>query len=153
VNGAAIIREIVPGDMEAIFAVRVATWHNPNGSEEMAALGITHQSVRAMMTDGTRGWLAKVGGRTVGCAMGHARTGELWVIAVLKEFEGQGIGRALIGRVEAWLATEGWREIWLTTDVDERMRAVGFYKRLGWIDWKLEHGDRFMRKSLTSERP
>jgi GNAT superfamily N-acetyltransferase len=80
--------------------------------------------------------------------MGHAKTGEMWVIAVLKEFEGRGVGRALIARVEEWLAKVGWSEVWLTTDVDENFRAVGFYKRLGWTDWKFEHGDRYMRKRL-----
>ena len=42
--------------------------------------------------------------------------------------------------------SEGWEEIWLTTDVDENLRAVGFYRHLGWEDWKFEDGDRFMRK-------
>ena len=47
--------------------------------------------------------------------------------------------------VEDWLWSEGWKEIWLTTDPDESVRAVGFYQRLGWKDWKLDR-DRYMRK-------
>ena len=58
--------------------------------------------------------------------MGNLKTGEMWVIAVLREFEGRGIGRQLLARVEDWLRSEGWDEIWLTTDVDESLRAVGF---------------------------
>jgi len=142
------IREIAPTDMDAIFAVRVATWHNPNGVEEMTRMGITHDSVLRMMRDRTRGWITEAGGRAIGFAMGHAKTGEMWVIAVLKEFEGRGVGRALITKIEDWLASEGWREVWLTTDVDENFRAVGFYKHLGWTDWKFEHGDRYMRKRI-----
>jgi ribosomal protein S18 acetylase RimI-like enzyme len=144
------LRKIVPADMDAIFAVRVATWHNPNGVEEMTRLGITHESVLAMLRDRTRGWLAESGGKVIGFTMGHAKTGEMSVIAVLKEFEGRGVGRALMARVEGWLASEGCSESWLTTDVDENDRAVGFYKRLGWTDWKFEHGDRYMRKRLGS---
>jgi GNAT superfamily N-acetyltransferase len=53
-----------------------------------------------------------------------------------------------MARVEEWLASEGCSEAWLTTDADENFRAVGFYKRLGWTDWKFEHGDRYMRKQL-----
>lgn len=146
------IREIVPADMDAIFAVRVATWHTPNAKEDMTRMGITPEAVLAMMRDRTRGWIAEVGARAIGFTMGHARTGEMWVIAVLKEFEGRGVGRALMARVEGWLAAEGCRETWLTTDVDENDRAVGFYKRLGWTDWKFEHGDRYMRKRLRPAR-
>lgn len=80
--------------------------------------------------------------------MGSKATGELWVIAVLKEYENQGIGRALMGLVEAWLHSEGCKELWLTTDADENYRAVGFYRRLVWEDWKMEDGDRFMRKRI-----
>jgi ribosomal protein S18 acetylase RimI-like enzyme len=144
------IREIDPADMDAIFAVREATWHTPTPKEDMKRMGITHEAVLAMMRDRTRGWIAESGGRAIGFTMGHAGTGEMWVIAVLKEFEGRGVGRALMARVEGWLAAEGCRESWLTTDVDENDRAVGFYKRLGWTDWKFEHGDRYMRKRLGS---
>ena len=143
-----IYRRILPSDMEAIFEVRVQTWHNENGAEEMARMGITHESVQQLMKVTRRGWLAEVDGEVVGFAMGDKSTGEMWVIAVLKEFEDQGIGRGLMALVEEWLFGKGWREIWLTTDADENYRAVGFYRRLGWEDWKMEDGDRFMRKAV-----
>ena len=139
-------REIQPDDMDAIFDVRVRTWHNPNGAAEMAQMGITHESVIALMQSSHRGWLAEENGEAVGFAMGDKTSGEMWVIAVLKEFEGRGVGRELLGRVENWLFAEGCDPLWLTTDVDENLRAVGFYRHLGWEDWKFEDGDRFMRK-------
>ena len=58
---------------------------------------------------------------------------------------GRGIGKALLTRIEEWLWSEGWKEIWLTTDLDETDRAVGFYRHLGWKDWKIEK-DRYMKK-------
>ena len=141
-------REIGPEDMDAIFGVRVATWHNERGAEELLQLGITHDSVREMMQTSHRGWLCEIESRVVGFAMGNKATGEMWVIAVLKEFEGQGIGKSLLNLVEEWLFSEGWKEIWLTTDRDENLRAVGFYRHLDWKDWKVDpDGDRFMRKS------
>lgn len=141
------IREIQPEDMPAIFEVRVRTWHNQNGAEEMTRMGITHESVRALLAAGShRGWLAEIDDEVVGFAMGDRTNGEMWVIAVLSEFEGRGIGRQLLTRVEDWLFAGNWDEIWLTTDVDETLRCVGFYRRLGWEDWKFEDGDRFMRK-------
>lgn len=37
------------------------------------------------------------------------------------------------------------RRAWLTTDVDTRLRAYGFYRHRGWTDWKLENGMRWMQ--------
>jgi GNAT superfamily N-acetyltransferase len=139
-------RELLPSDMDAVFDVRVKTWHNPNGAEELHRMGITPEAVVEMMRRSHRGWVAEDGDRIVGFAMGNKRTGEMWVIAVLPEYENQGIGRRLMSFVEDWLWSVGWHEIWLTTDPDEKYRAVGFYRRLGWRDWKFEDGDRFMRK-------
>lgn len=48
-------REILPSDLEVIFAVRVRTWHNANGAEEMRRMGITHESVVRMMAKTHRG--------------------------------------------------------------------------------------------------
>lgn len=140
-------REIHPDDLPAIFDVRVATWHNENGHEEMTSLGITHDAVRELLKLTHRGWLCEIDSQVVGFAMGDRDKGEMWVIAVLKEFEGRGIGKRLLLLVEDWLFTEGWEEIWLTTDPDETFRAVGFYRHLGWTDWKLEpDGDRIMKR-------
>ena len=143
-------REISADDMHAIFEVRVATWHNENGRAELTDLGITHDSVREMLSSTHGGWLAEVDSRTVGFAIGNSQNGEMWVIAVLKEFEDRGIGKHLLQLVEDWLFSVGWNEIWLTTDPDESYRAVGFYQHLGWKDWKIEPGgDRFMKKTKT----
>lgn len=139
-------REIQAQDLPTIFDVRVATWHNDNGRDEMTKMGITENSVERRLEDSHRGWLCEIEGQLVGFAMGDKTNGEMWVIAVLKEFEGRGIGKRLLGLVEDWLWSEGWQEIWLTTDTDETFRAVGFYRRVGWEDWKIESGDRYMRK-------
>lgn len=147
------IRPINLTDIPTLFEVRIATWHNEHGDQELTAFGITHHSVRDMFLSGTHnGWVCTIDSRVVGFAMGNRETGEMWVIAVLKEYEGRGIGRQLLSRVEQWLAEQGWHEIWLTTDVDDEYRAVRFYKHLGWEDWKLENGDRFMRKLIESDK-
>ncbi|MGI9457011.1 MAG: GNAT family N-acetyltransferase [Aeoliella sp.] len=143
-----ILREIKPNDMEAIFDVRVKTWHHPYGEEEMLKMGITHESVCHMLEQSYRGWLAECDDQVIGFAIGNKVTGEMWVIAVLKEFENQGIGKLLMQRVEKWLISEGCAELWLTTDTNEDFRAVGFYRHLGWEDWKFEDGDRFMKKRI-----
>lgn len=145
------LREITVEDLPTLFEVRIATWHNPDGAEELERLGITPASVASMIETGShRGWLAEVDRQIVGFAMGDRTNGEMWVIAVLAEYEGRGIGKALLAAVEFWLATNGWDEVWLTTDTDETLRAVGFYRHLGWRDWKFQDGDRFMRKRLPA---
>lgn len=51
-------RELQPADMAAIFEVRIKTWHNPHGAEELLRLGITPGSVIAMLHTSHRGWVA-----------------------------------------------------------------------------------------------
>ena len=53
----------------------------------------------------------------------------------------------LLTAVENWLFGCGWEQIWLTTDVDRGLRAYGFYRHLGWVDWKVTGGIRYMRKA------
>jgi GNAT superfamily N-acetyltransferase len=142
-------REIAVSDMDSIFEVRVATRENAYSMQELERLGITPETVTEMLSEGFRGWLCEEGGRTVGFAMGNSGTGEMWVIAVLPEYEGRGIGSRLISLVERWLAAEGWSESWLTTDVDTSLRAYGFYLHEGWRDDVVRDGLRYMRKSLA----
>ena len=145
-----IIREIESADVPAIFAVRIQTLENAISLERLAELGITEESILAAIKDTHKGWLCEVDGEVCGFAMGDRAACEVTVIALLPSHEGQGIGGQLLGSVEAWLAESGCEEIWLTTDVDTDLRAYGFYRRLGWEDWKIEDGDRFLRKRLRA---
>ena len=43
------VREITENDIQAIFDVRVATWHNDNGQQEMTEMGITPETVKKML--------------------------------------------------------------------------------------------------------
>ena len=79
-----------------------------------------------------KGWLCERQGSVVGFAIGDRSSGEMWVIAVLPGHIGRGIGGALLEKVEAWLFSEGCSELWLTTDLDTRLRAYSFYKKHGW---------------------
>ncbi|MBN2432639.1 MAG: GNAT family N-acetyltransferase [Acidobacteria bacterium] len=140
------IREISVADVPALFEVRVATRENVLSSAELTRMGITVESVTAMLGSTHAGWLCETEGRVVGFAMGNRATGEMWVIALLPEFEGRGIGADLLTRVEKDLWAAGWPEIWLTTDVDPALRAYGFYLRQGWVDAEIRDGLRIMKK-------
>jgi GNAT superfamily N-acetyltransferase len=140
------IREIEPADIPELFAVRVVTRENALSLEDLTRLGITEASIRAVLGTAHRGWAAVVEGRIVGFAMGDRTNGEMTVIAMLPDHEEKGIGGALLARVEDWLFSEGWDEIWLTTDEDTSLRAYGFYRKFGWFDDRIEGGNRYMKK-------
>lgn len=141
-----MIREITHQDVPKLFPVRIRTRENRMSMEELAAIGITVESMQAAIKGTHKGWLAEQDGKVVGFVMGDYEARELTVIALLPEYEGQGIGGQLITKVEAWLKSKGCRSIWLTTDMDTSLRAYGFYLKQGWQDLKIEHDLRFMVK-------
>jgi ribosomal protein S18 acetylase RimI-like enzyme len=104
-------REITLEDVPALFQVRTATKENPFSFTALHAAGITEESVRTMLQTTHRGWLGEGKSKVIGFAIGDGKTGELWVIAVLPEFEGRGIGSQLLGLVEDRLWSIGWLEI------------------------------------------
>jgi ribosomal protein S18 acetylase RimI-like enzyme len=139
-------RVIIAADVPELFKVRVATRENALSLAQLADLGITEDSVRLMLQKTHRGWLCEIEGRIAGFAIGNGDTGEMWVIAVLPEFEGMGIGSKLLGLVEEWLFYFGWDEIWLTTDMDTTLRAFGFYLKHGWTDSGVKNGNKYMTR-------
>lgn len=143
-----MIREIVESDIPALFVVRPQTRENAMPVEELASIGITPDSMKAAIKGSHRGWLFEENGEVGGFAMGDSEQAELTVMAMLPSHEGKGLGGKLLTNVENWLASAGCKKIWLTTDINPDLRAYGFYLRHGWEDWKIEHGLRFMRKTL-----
>ena len=81
-------REISAADVSALFYVRTRTRENTYTLEELARLGITEDSVRERLASSYRGWLCEHNASVVGFCMADGGTGELWVIAVLPDFEG-----------------------------------------------------------------
>ncbi|HKE40646.1 MAG TPA: GNAT family N-acetyltransferase [Casimicrobiaceae bacterium] len=137
-------RAIALTDIPALFYVRTRTRENRYTLEELERLGITEESVSEKLSTSYKGWLCTENGAVVGFCIGDRATGELWVIAVLPEFEGNGIGAKLMSFAEEWLWSNGWTRAWLTTDIDVSLRAYGFYRKRGWLDWKVEDGVRWM---------
>ncbi len=89
-------------------------------------MGISQESVQSRITDSCQGWICETDDRPVGFAIGDKKNGEMWVIAVLPEYINKGIGSKLLVLVEEWLFANGWPEIWLTTDIDDSLRAYTF---------------------------
>lgn len=144
-----MLREIVRSDFAALIELRGATRQNAMSRSELAAIGVTEASMTAAINGTHRGWLIEHDGHPVGFAMGDAKAQELTVIALLPGVEGNGYGSQLLEKIETWLREQGCNEIWLTTDVDQSLRAYGFYISHGWKDEKIENGLRYMTKDLA----
>lgn len=140
------IRPIEPQDIKALIDVRAATRENPFSREALRKIGITEESIAEMLRTTHRGWLCEEEERIVGFSIGDGKTGELWVAAVLPEFEGRGIGSRLLAAVEAWLYSLGWKELWLWTSSDPKKRAFPFYTKHGWTVTKSKADIVYMKK-------
>lgn len=123
------IRDATDADIPAIFEVRTSVRENHLSVEQMAEMGITNQTVRQALGKEPCIWVAAQGNHIVGFAMANAEEACLFAAFVRPEWAGQGIGRRLMERAEAFLF-ERHSSIWLHTDGSSR--AAGFYERLGW---------------------
>jgi len=138
-------RIIESGDITRCIWIRTSVRENRFSLEALAKAGITEESVTKMLGTTHQGWVCEVDGQLVGFSMGNKSTGEFWVVAVLPEYEGQGIGRRLTELTQDWLWASGCREIWLWTSVDTSTRAFALYKKLGWMDYGIQNGRRIMK--------
>ena len=144
-------REITAADVPSLFYVRTRTRENAYTLEQLRGLGITAESVADKLATSFKGWLcADDTDQVIAFCMADRSAGELWVVAVLPEYEGQGIGNRLMNLAEAWLTASGCTRAWLTTDIDPTLRAYGFYRQRGWTDWKVENGLRWMELLLPT---
>lgn len=140
------IRPIEERDLAELIDLRASTRENAYSRESLREIGITEETTAAMLRATHRGWLCESGSKKVGFAIGDGSTGELWVVAVLPEFEGRGVGSRLLHAVETWLCSLGWEELWLWTSADQKKRAYTFYTRRGWAVSDTKDDIIFMRK-------
>ncbi len=124
-----IICDAAEEDIPAIFEVRTSVRENHLSVEQMAKLGITNETIRQALRKEPCTWVAVHRDHIVGFSMADAADACLFAAFVRPEWQGQGIGRRLMERAEAFLF-ERHSSIWLHTDGSSR--AVGFYERLGW---------------------
>jgi GNAT superfamily N-acetyltransferase len=123
------IRPACPEDTADLFEVRTSVRENHQGVEELAVLGITPASIAALIADRPCAWVAVADGRIVGFTMIDGEQGTLFAAFVRPEYEGKGIGGALIAQAEQALFRDH-TTIWLETSRDSRAAAV--YRHLGW---------------------
>ena len=129
-SGAFIIREAVAADMPGVSHVRTTVTENALTLEQLAARGITNDSIAASFLADSKGWVAEQAGRIVAFSIADRATRSIFALFVLPGFEGRGLGSALLGKALDWLWANGADRVWLTTGVETK--AAAFYARRGW---------------------
>ncbi len=128
-----ILRPAQATQAAAWVALRGQTRENPIPADRLAALGVTAASWARDVEQGVLiGLEACRGDHLLGYAFGDSRTGEVVVLALRPEAEGQGLGRRLLQGVMQALVACGHQRLFLGADPDPRVRAHGFYRHLGW---------------------
>ena len=129
-------------DMAAITRIRTSVRENHLSVAEMAAWGITPESVADLLRSTGQAWIARLDGTDAGFVIADAANATVFGMFVHPDCEGRGLGRRLMAEAEAWLFARGCTELWLSTDIDRKVRAHGFYRRLGWIESGFDaHGE------------
>lgn len=126
------IRKARLGDAGAIFAIRSRVQENHLSDRQLAERGITKSAFGKWLSDGYGIWIADLDGSAAGFAIAIPTEGTLWALFVDPDFEGRGVGAALLRTAEEWLFAQGCNDISLTTGVDPKNRAHGFYEMHGW---------------------
>jgi GNAT superfamily N-acetyltransferase len=113
--------------------MRGNTRENAVSAERLAALGITAESWGTDIASGRLpGHICTVDGFIVGYCFGDRQTGEVVVLALLPQFERQGIGKELLSRIVQDLTSFGHDRLFLGCSRDPSTRSYGFYRHLGW---------------------
>lgn len=140
-----VIRAATEADIPKMHQIRMAVQENrltDPGS-------VQPEDYQALMRDGGRGWVAELGGRMVGFAMGDRPRSNVWALFVDPAFEGRGAGRRLHDPMLEWLFSAGADRVWLSTDPGTR--AETFYRAAGWRHaGDRENGE--ARYEMTRER-
>ncbi len=126
------VRVAQANDIETLFEIRTSVTENYQSREEIAALGITPESVEQMLATDCCAWIAEIDGQSIGFAIANATESTILGLFVRPNFEGQGAGRSLMQAAEDWLWDNEINEIWLLTGNDPKLRAYGFYQHLHW---------------------
>lgn len=126
-------RAAQPTDTPECVEIRGLTRENAVSVARLAAMGITAESwAESIRGNSLPGFVCLSGSKLVGYCFGDRQSGEVVVLAVLPEFENQGIGRALLDQLVNELSRQGRARLFLGCSADPSSRSYGFYRYLGW---------------------
>lgn len=126
-------RKAVPDDAAACIEIRGRTRENAFSEEQLNALGITVDTWREGIRDGSApGYVCCVDEAVVGYCFADRESGEILVLALLPAYERAGIGRRLLQLMVQELRAHGFTKLFLGCSTDPATRSYGFYRHLGW---------------------
>lgn len=126
-------RRARPDDVCECVRLRGMTRENAVPEERLREYGVTAQSWAADIESGALpGWVARSSGQIVGYCFGASKTGEVVVLALHPQHEGQGLGEHLLRLVVDELRSHGHARLFLGCSPDPQVRSYGFYRHLGW---------------------
>ena len=129
-----IIREAQQADIPDMFRIRLAVRENVMSLRELEEFfGVTPESIARFLAEEGKGWMADEEGDAVGFSLGGRKDRCLFALFVLPEFEGRGIGTALMQAAVDWLYGQDLSEITIDTEDDPTTRANALYQRFGAI--------------------
>ena len=136
------IRLATPGDVPRLIEIRAAV--RENRLSDPHSIGPADY---APFVAAGRCWVWEVRGRVEGFAALDSEAARIWALFVAPEAEGQGGGRALLGRLVDEARPRGLAELRLGTEPGSR--AETFYRAAGWrAVGEDSRGDRLMRLRL-----
>ncbi len=112
-----------------MFTVRASVAENTMSREELAAIGVTPESIALAVRSAPCAWVAMAHEEVVGFAMVDFDDACLFALFVRPEHEGRGIGTRLTQACEHALF-ERHPRAWLETA--QGSRAARLYRHLGW---------------------
>nr|WP_313372409.1 GNAT family N-acetyltransferase [Brucella intermedia] len=128
-----VYRPATPNDAATCMEIRGRTRENAFSEKELNALGITKETWADDIRNGSMpGYVCCVDGTIAGYCFGDKDSGEVVVLALLPEYEGIGIGKALLNRIVSDFRSMGFRRLFLGCAADPVVRSYGFYRHLGW---------------------
>jgi GNAT superfamily N-acetyltransferase len=142
-----MLRKARVEDLPEITRIRTSVRENHMSIEDLASRGITPETTAARMTSGELGsWVATLNDQIAAFAFADRTNGNLWALFTDPAHEGKGCGGALLSECETWLRDYGFDHAIL--DTAQHSKAVMFYAKRGWVEYRRDEHDVFMRKRL-----
>lgn len=144
-------RRAVAADAAECVRIRGLTRENAVSVERLRSAGITVESWASDIESGALpGFICESAGAMAGYCFGARATGEIVVLALLPDYENQGLGRRLLQMSIDELRNSGHRRLFLGCSPDPGCRSYGFYRHLGWRSTGTtdSHGDEVLELVL-----
>jgi len=121
------LRPATGDDIAAMHRIRLTVRENRLGDPSR----VTPAHYRRYVEETGVSWVAELEGRLVGFGIADRSSRSLWALFVDPDFEGRGLGRALLQQLTDCLFESGFARINLSTEPGTR--AERMYLAAGWI--------------------